>query len=64
MGLKKAISITQQVKMRVILTLTPTDMYDKNTRQVVGGLDFFEEVDGQMNPIRDKNGIYSTVSYF
>ncbi|KAI6183472.1 Sul-3 [Aphelenchoides bicaudatus] len=37
-----------------------TDMYDRNTRSVVGGLDFFEEAGGQMRPIREKDGLYST----
>lgn len=37
-------------------------MYDRHTRSVVGGLDFFEEVEGRMRAIKDKDGIYSTVS--
>ncbi|KAI6208665.1 Sul-3 [Aphelenchoides besseyi] len=37
-----------------------TDLYDRNTRKVVGGLDFFREVNGRMHPIVNKNGVYST----
>ena len=36
-------------------------MYDRHTRGVVRGLDFFEEVAGKMRPITDRDGIYSTV---
>jgi hypothetical protein len=34
----------------------------RHSKSVVGGLDFFEEVGGQMRPIREKDGVYSTVN--
>lgn len=38
-----------------------TDMWDRNTGRVVGGLDFFRERDGVSEPIFDALGDYSTV---
>ncbi|KAI6225084.1 Sulfatase domain containing protein [Aphelenchoides fujianensis] len=37
-----------------------TDLFDRNSGRVVRGLDFFRETKGQMHPITDKNGVYST----
>ncbi|CAD5215977.1 unnamed protein product [Bursaphelenchus xylophilus] len=36
------------------------DMFDRNSKRVVRGLDFFEEINGASVPITDKTGVYST----